>query len=105
MASEPSAVWALTRPRGMSRRPAPGSSSLASRSRVRTTRTTARTSRIAEMTFGDTGSLWPIGDGSAGVVHSPALAGLVELRGEPVDQRVDLARPVSPQHGVEAQPA
>src|SRR5690349_13099354 len=105
MASDPSAVWALTSPSGMSRWPAPGSSALASRSRVRTTRTTARTSRIAEMTFGDTGSLWPIRGGGVRTVHFVTLGAVVELGGQSVDQRVDLAGPVPPEHGVEPQPA
>ncbi len=87
----------------MSSRPAPGSSDLASRNRVRTTSTTARTSRIAEMTFGDTASLWRIGQGSAGGVHFVAF--VVQLGGQQVDQGVHLAGPVAPQGGVEAQSA
>src|SRR4051794_25254029 len=101
MASVPSAVWAFTRPTGMSNRPAPGSSDRASRGRVGTTSTTARTSRMAETTFADTGSLWRIGHRCAGAVHFVTF--VVQLGGQQVDQGIHLAGPVTTHSGVEAQ--
>src|SRR4051812_47785388 len=108
MASAPTVVWALTRFTGMSTRPAPGSSERASLRRVRTTSTTASTSRIVETTFADTGSLWRIRRGTARIVRvlsCPLLGLLVELGGEQVDQRVDLAGAVAAQRGVEPETA
>src|SRR4051812_39065855 len=108
MATEPTAVWALTRCTGMSRRPAPGSSDPASLRRVRRTRATASTSRIVETTFADTRSLWRIRRDTARIVHvlfRVPLRLLVELGREQVDQGVHLAGAVAAQRGVEPEPA
>src|SRR5918994_2056454 len=111
MASPPRIVWRLTTVMGMSRRPAPGASGLASRRRVRTTRTTARTSRIVEMTLGSIGSLWRTRGRTAprtpGAVDPVIrlVTRLVELRGEQLDQRIDLAGPVAAHGRVEPERA